>query len=91
MFFGKKNVYNIGNPERISILNLAKKISKIIKAKIILPKKNISIGSPNNTIVVDMALYYKEFKKFNLKDLNFGIRKTVEWNKSVNIKINKNS
>ena len=82
MFFGKKDLYNIGNPKKISILNLAKKISKIINAKISLPKKNISIGSPNNTIVLDMALYYKEFRKFNLKDLNFGIRKTVEWNKN---------
>lgn len=83
MFFGKKNIYNVGGVNKVNILNLAKIIAKILKVKIILPKKNKSIGSPKHSLTMDTSTYYKEFKKIKLTPLECGIKKTITWNKNI--------
>jgi nucleoside-diphosphate-sugar epimerase len=82
MFFGKKNIYNVGGNEKTNILDLAKKISIILKAKIIISQKKIKIGSPKYGMLLDTSLYYKEFKKIKLTNLNDGLQKTIKWQKS---------
>jgi nucleoside-diphosphate-sugar epimerase len=83
MFFSKNNIYNVSGVHKINIYNLAKKIAKILKVEIILPKKNKNIGSPKHAVALDNSAYYKEFKRIKLTSLDHGIRKTIEWNKNI--------
>ena len=83
MFFIKNNIYNVSGVHKINIYNLAKKIAKILKVEIILPKKNKNIGSPKHAVALDNSAYYKEFKRIKLTSLDHGIRKTIEWNKNI--------
>lgn len=81
LFFGKKTIYNIGGKSKISIYNLAKKIGKILSVPVIkFAKKQKKIGAPKEARVSIMR-YEKEFGKINLKNLDYGLNKTVEWQK----------
>ena len=71
------NIYNIGTTERIKIRNLAIKISKFFKKKIILHKAKIARGGtrhrcPNISKIAKLGFK----KKYNL---NAGLSKTINW------------
>ena len=71
------DIYNIGTTERIKIRNLAIKISKFFKKKIILHKAKIARGStrhrcPNISKIAKLGFK----KKYNL---NAGLSKTINW------------
>jgi len=69
------NIYNIGTSEKIKIKDLAKKISKIFKKKIVIKKTPLSKGS--TTLRVPSI---KKIKKLGFKakyPLEKGLRKTV--------------
>ena len=85
IFFGTKNIYNLGGEENITILGLAKKIGKILKVPVIVPiKKQLNkIGAPFSASVKNNA-YNKEFKYKKLKSLNYGLEKTIKWQKVIN-------
>lgn len=85
VFFGTKNIYNLGGEKSITILELAKKIGKILNVPVISPKKKQlnKIGAPFNTFVRNDA-YNKEFKHKKLKSLNYGLKKTIKWQQIIN-------
>ena len=73
-------IYNIGNDEEIRILDLVKKIIKILnKKKIKIIKSKIKEGSPQHRTPC-----IKKIKKIGFKNkysLNSGLLKTIEWYK----------
>lgn len=79
---GKDNIYNIGGKEKISIFDLAKKISKYFNnAKVykkILAKKNFS--APKNAFV-SIKKYENELGKIKLIKIDNGLEKTIKWHK----------
>ena len=69
------NVYNIGTSEKIKIKDLAYKLSKIIKKKIVLKKTSLAKGSTKIRVP-----NIKKIKKLGFKpkfDLEKGLRKTL--------------
>ena len=71
------NVYNIGDSKEIKIRYLAKKISKILKKKIIIHKTKILEGSSKKR-----CPNINKIKKLGFKsqtELEEGLIKTIEW------------
>jgi len=69
------NIYNIGTKEKIKIKNLAYKLSKILKKKIIIKKTTLSKGSTKLRLPNIEKIKKLGFKKrFNLE---LGLRKTL--------------
>jgi len=83
LFKGKGDIYNIGGKEIISIKNLAKKISKLTKSKLFIPKeiKN-SIRAPNRA-TVSIKKYEDEYGKKILLPLETGLKLTIDWQKKL--------
>jgi nucleoside-diphosphate-sugar epimerase len=81
LFFGKKSIYNVGGKNIITIIQLANKISKILKVPIKKIKSNkFNIGSPNFA-KIEIKNYENEFGEIKLLPLNKGLLKTIEWQK----------
>ena len=77
---GKNNqIYNIGNSEEISILNLINKIQEILQIKITLNYKNLSDGSVLRRCPDISKLNKLGFA--NKYNLNEGLKHTIEWYK----------
>ena len=75
----KKGIYNIGNmKEEITMINLAKKIKKILHSKSLLRKGNITTGSPRRR-VPDMSRTISTIKMKKFINLNNGLHKTIDW------------
>ena len=75
----KNGIYNIGNmKEEITMINLAKKIKKILHSKSLLKKGNITKGSPRRR-VPDMSRTISAIKMKKFINLNDGLHKTVDW------------
>ena len=71
------NIYNIGTTERIKIKNLAKKMSNILKKKILIRKGRIAKGGTKNR-----CPDIKKIKKLGFRQkilLEQGLRKTIDW------------
>ena len=85
LFFGNKNIYNIGGEEIISIKKLAEMIGKILKVPVISPKnKQLNkIGAPP-TAFVKNTFYDNEFEIKKLKKLSDGLKETIKWQKIIN-------
>ena len=69
------NIYNIGTSEKIKIKDLAYKLSKIIKKKIVIKKTSLAKGSTKIRVP-----NIKKIKKLGFKpkfDLEKGLRKTL--------------
>ena len=71
------NIYNIGNQTEIKIIDLVKKIIKIMNADIVLKKGNLKKGGtsrrcPDITKIKKLGYLQKT-------SLNLGIKQTIEW------------
>lgn len=74
-------VVNIGNDqEEIKIINLVKKILKILKIKKKIINKGVTVGSPKRRCP-NMKLNYSLVKKKPSVDLDDGLNKTFDWYK----------
>jgi UDP-glucose 4-epimerase len=72
----KNTTFNIGNPtEEIKMLELAKKIKLLINSKSLLLNGKITLGSPPRRV----PSIQKLVKIANFTNLDFGLRKTIEW------------
>ena len=72
-------IFNIGNmKEEIKIIDLAKKIKKIIYKKSKLIRGRITIGSPKRR-VPDMSKTIKKTKLKKFTNLDNGLNKTIRW------------
>jgi nucleoside-diphosphate-sugar epimerase len=81
LLYGKQNLYNVGGFSKVSIYELAKKVGDIMNKDVILGKNNLS-GSPK---VVNMSIdrYISEFNKNDFKTIDYGLNKTIEWQKKL--------
>lgn len=86
ILFGKKTEYNTTGLDCVSIMDLAKNISKNLNnIKIVTPKNNsklIHIGSDIDKVIISSERYIKEFKKKDFVSFENGIRNVVNWNLS---------
>ena len=72
------NIYNIGTDERIKIIDLARKKSKIFNKKIKIKKKSLLKGSTKYRVPDVTKIKKLGFKK--KYNLNSGLIKTINWN-----------
>lgn len=83
-FQGKDMIYNVGGKSTISILDLAKKISKYCKVKYQIPP-NVSplahIGKDPKIIKLSLNKVTHEMKKIKFTPFNEGLARTIEWTK----------
>ena len=81
LLHGKDKTYNVAGIFKLSILELANKISTIINCTVSLPERNNELlGNPK---VVDLSIdkYLKEFKNKTFKNIEFGLNTTINWQK----------
>ena len=77
--YGKHlNIYNIGTDERIRIIDLARKMSKIFNKKIKIKKRSLLKGSTKYRVPDVTKINKLGFKK--KYNLNSGLIKTINWN-----------
>lgn len=79
---GKEMVYNVGGKSKVSILDLAQKISKYCKVPYTTPKEisNLAyIGKDPKIIQLNLSKVVKEMKKFKFMPFNNGLKRTIEW------------
>lgn len=80
---GKQSTYNVGGISKTSIRNLADVIANQIGVNVVLPKNINSLpGSPDN-VCLDMSRFEQEFGKFDYTDIDYGIKKTINWQKKL--------
>jgi UDP-glucuronate decarboxylase len=83
LFFGKKNVYNVGGSEKISILKLAKIVAEELNVPFKYKEnKNTNHDAPNY-VQIDINKYKNEFKKINFIKFKKGLQKTIGWYKQI--------
>lgn len=83
---GKDMVYNVGGKNIISILDLAKKISKYCKVKYQTPSNASSlahIGKDPKIIKLNLNKVTSEMKGFKFTPFNDGLARTIEWQKEL--------
>lgn len=83
LFFGKKNVYNVGGVKKISILDLARSVANELAVPFIYIKdKKNNQGAPNY-VQINVDRYKKEFKNQKFISLKEGLKKTITWHKEL--------
>tara|TARA_E500000331_G_C17011045_1_gene606412 strand:- start:116 stop:763 length:648 start_codon:yes stop_codon:yes gene_type:complete len=78
--FGKKNVYNVGGKEEVSIYDMALHIGKFFNKEIKkgISNNKISTSAPKN-VWVSLKRYEKEFGNINTLSFSDGIEKYLKW------------
>ena len=81
---GKSLTYNVSGKDHLSILEVAKKISKLTTgAPIEIKNKNLKFtNSKPTTLKISSNKYKNEFKLKNNISFNVGIKRLINWNKS---------
>jgi nucleoside-diphosphate-sugar epimerase len=83
LLHSKHTTYNVGGTDVISILKLAQKIGNILNKPIKLPETDHSAeGNPKN-VNISCQRYLNEFDKQTFFSLDYGLEKTIEWNKTI--------
>lgn len=82
LFFGTKDIYNIGGISRTSIKNLAEDIGNILGVKVGLPDQAAQgvVGAPED-VSLDMNRVETEFGKLDYVPIHEGLGKTISWQK----------
>jgi dTDP-glucose 4,6-dehydratase/UDP-glucuronate decarboxylase len=73
--FGKEKLYNIGNPERVSKMEVAQTVGNIMFAEVVVPSNAGETRIP----AVDVSRFMKEFRDIKFISLYEGIKKTIDW------------
>jgi UDP-glucuronate decarboxylase len=81
--FGGSGLFNIGGVSRIQILELAKLIASLTKADFELPKdvSTIAPGAPDD-VWLDLKKVSGISKAFDYMNIEEGLNRTIEWQKS---------
>jgi nucleoside-diphosphate-sugar epimerase len=81
---GKEVTYNTGGINHVSIKELADIIGQKLNKEVKIPPIiNRLVGSPK-VVNISIDKYLKEFNKKSFTDINEGLSKTIEWNKTLN-------
>jgi UDP-glucuronate decarboxylase len=87
LFYGTSTVYNVGNPESVTILEVAKMIGQNCEvSEVVTPIKETSNQLDIRTqspikVSIDINKYVNEFGPVKFKPLKEGIMRTIEWQK----------
>jgi UDP-glucuronate decarboxylase len=85
-FSGRDMVYNVGGKDKISILELAKKIARYCKTGFEVPSGNsrlAHVGTDLKTMQLNVDKVKKEMKNFMFTPFGEGLKRTIEWHKSL--------
>ena len=82
LFNGKNETYNVGGEEKTSIKILGKKVADLLNKKFKIKETKIGkkIGAPKNAFI-DIKLIKSEFNIKRLLNLDYGLKKTIDWQK----------
>ncbi|MBC7475209.1 MAG: NAD-dependent epimerase/dehydratase family protein [Candidatus Sericytochromatia bacterium] len=79
----KEPIYNLGGISKMNIAGVAQTIANIINVPVIIPQDvNSVVGAPED-VQLDMKLVTNEFGKNTFVSFEEGIKKTVDWYKSL--------
>ena len=77
---GSEPIYNVGGTSRLSIAELAAKVSLITNAKLeIPPASQTFLGSAPSDVWLDLAKINKISSTLNLTNIDDGLSKTINW------------
>jgi len=86
---GTEPVYNVGGVSRVTVAGLAKKISKLMNVKLIIPKRKAILLNAPKTVSLNLSKIKKEFNISSFIKIDEGLKRTYEWLKLLN-QFNKN-
>lgn len=78
LLHGTKPVYNIGGPDIITMLNLAKLVGQITGVEVTAPEDSQEMAGANG-VLVDVSRYKSEFPKKDFVKLEAGVKNTIDW------------
>lgn len=84
--YSQDMVYNVGGKDSISILDLAKKISKYCKVKYKIPahaSKLIHIGKDPAVVKLDLSKIKREMRNLLFTPFSKGLANTIEWSTEI--------
>jgi UDP-glucuronate decarboxylase len=83
MLTGKEPIYNVGGVEKITIASLAGDIAGYLGVPVQFPENIQTMSDAPEDVSLDMSLVKKEFGKTSFIPFNEGLKKTIEWQKSL--------
>ena len=83
-FLGNHATYNISSGERVSIFQIALIISKLLGVKLSVPDLDEEfVSDASSYLHCSMNRFQAEFSKTELISLDSGLKRTIEWQKSL--------
>ncbi len=83
LIFGKSVTYNVGGESVTTILDLAKTIGEKLNKEILTPDKDLSLDGNPKIDNISIEKYIGEFGKPSFKTLDYGLNKTIKWQKHI--------
>jgi nucleoside-diphosphate-sugar epimerase len=80
---GKAPIYNVGGVEKTTIGDLAKAIGENLGVPVVFPDNVKEMSDAPGEVDLDMSFVGKEFGKTNFISLAEGLKRTIEWQKSL--------
>jgi UDP-glucuronate decarboxylase len=77
-------IYNVGGIDTFSIIELANKIGDILGKKVITPIVNNELVGNPKLVNLSINKYINEFGKKEFTTMEFGLLKTIDWQKKLN-------
>jgi len=80
---GREPVYNVGGRGVLLIREVAKKIGAQLGVPVILPDTAKSLEGAPAEVGLDMNLFQKEFGALQYVDFDEGLRRTIDWHRTI--------
>ena len=81
-FWGQSEIYNIGGVSKVSIRELGKEISRIMKVPFSYPSISKNHLEAPKQVQLDISKFQNEFGEIDFISLQEGLSRTIEWQKS---------
>lgn len=79
LLYGEEPIYNVGAKEKVTILDLAIKIGKMLNATVSVPQNSNTIPGNAKFERLNISKIEKEFGKYTFIPLDEGLERTIEW------------
>ncbi len=79
---GREPIYNVGGDDEVSILELAEKIGKILKAPV-QTSKTLGLSGAPVVVRLDMSHLERDLGKSSARSLDKGLVRTIEWHQEL--------
>jgi nucleoside-diphosphate-sugar epimerase len=80
---GREPIYNVGGMSRTTIAELAVKVGNYLGVPVEFPTDSQELGGAPQDVYLDMSLVEREFKKDQYLSLDYGLARTIEWQKAL--------